>query len=514
MSAHFHSHLCGRMVAEWLITMQKERRLKRDRADLELRFAPNIRMLPIILSAVDNYIAPFFENSGERSHLLGAVEEAVNNVLSLSMSDRLDHITVRAAAQDGVCIVEICDKGLPGEYGEELSELEKCGLVLMRHFVDEVNIYNLGLDGRCQELIKYYHCDTGESKPEPAVTENTEPASKDIEFTFRRMQKEDALKVSRGIFNEYGYTYHKDVVYYPDRLYEYVNSDHCYSVVALNNNQFAGHVAVWELEDLPGIWEWGMAVVDANYRGCGLLKKMLNQAVGYLLETGKASGMMCTAAMTHPFSQKTGISFGMTANGFVLNFLPSNVFVSTYTKHDERSSYGFFYRRLSKNAEAKKVYLHEQLHGLAASIYGEQKLNRDICTEGAASESTATSAEHSFVARWNYGSIQIKQVGTDFGRVLHEHTVALKRENTTIVQLYILIDDAGAIFAYNEAKRQGYFFTALFPDTENGDIIIMEKLFSSTIPYERNIVIPQAAELYEKIKLLDPDRIFDDAVKT
>lgn len=80
----------------------------------------------------------------------------------------------------------------------------------------------------------------------------------------------------------------------------------------------------------------------------------------------------------------------------------------------------------------------------------------------------------------------------------------MKEKNITTVDLSFSADSAEALFAYEEAKKAGFFFSALFPNTERGDIVVMENI-STRVVYEDLELTENAQMLLDKIRCLMPD---------
>lgn len=483
--------------------------MENNKCDFEISIAPKAQLLPTALAAFNTYALSLFPDNHERGRLVAAIEEAVNNVLFISSSNRLEQIIIRAYRLENSLRIEVHDKGLPGEYSDELSESQKFGLELMEKFVDEVHVINLGQGGRCQELIKYFKTEQSDSALAEAKAENAEaqPADLDMNIRFDELTREDAIKFSRGIFEEYGYTYGKEFVYYPDQLLEHAKDENYhFSVLKNGKNELVGCMAHCARTDLPGYWEGGMVVIDKNYRGCGLMQKMVSHSENFIVKNRNAKVEIGTAVTSHPYSQKAGINMGSAVNGFLFNFLPPTTTVSTFTSFGGRSSYVSLYRPLTKRPESRKVFLAEELQKKPVeNIYHFKNLKRDFVSSDNGFETEKSELSSEYQNLWEFGAIIASSIGSDFAKQLHNHTVDIKKKNAVTVQLYIPIEKSGAIYAYEAAKKEGYFFTMLYPDTDNGDIMIMQKLFLGTIDYDSIIVVPEGLELFNFVKSLDPD---------
>ena len=469
---------------------------------VEIKIQPDASLITVPLGAVRAYAANYFEDKKTVERIVLAVEEALNNVFSYSLADRMEHITVTAEAADGEFTVSVLDRGLPGDYEQTLKGEARLGLTLMENIMDEVSVENRGFDGRRQRMVKYYS----------RIPDLDDPAKKDespienAEITVRSPKKDEMLELGRLFYQEYVLTYPNDIVYYPDRFYAAVAKDQIHSTVAVDQfGNVAGHHATWRWTNVPGAWEEGMAVVSSRYRNAGILKKMVARTGDYVLNEAKVPMFLNGCVMTHPYSQKTGLSFGHGATGFIFNAAPPEIGLTLFKKDGELISEAMcIYIRDHENS--RTVYIPEELTEAARIIYGSLRAVRELVTDDRPIEPELTVGQWTFSPRMRNGNINYTHHGKDFAGRLHSDLFELKERGAETVTLYLSLEQPGLPQAYEAAKAEGFFFTAIIPCVEQGDVLQMQKQIRYPVNYDKLVTVEPWTSLLEIVRKLDPDQ--------
>jgi len=473
----------------------------------ELKISPEKEMIAIALQAAQAYAKQYITDKKDIKRLTLSLEEAIANVLTYSLTDSVKDITVAAEAQDGELKLSVIDQGIPGDYEDTLKDEDALGLTIMHHSVDQVNIRNLGQKGRCQELIKYYSYRPSYDKEEEKET--AKPAVERItEFEIMPMRREDALMVGRGLYKEYGFSYIKELAYYPDRLYAATKKGQLYSAVAVTpDGKAVGHLAVWEWDDIPGIWESGMAVTDPACRGSGVFEKLHKHICEYTENQAGAKVHLGTATTSHILSQKGGYRHGHQPFGLIMNVFDSTQMQNTF-KDDKASAErdGGLYMGEILDHERKTVYVPEELRTIIESRYALVGAERDIITDELDPVTEATELDLHYKPAWHYGRICCFTIGPDFAACLRRELLTAKRNDAISIELCISMETPGVTKAYEEAKKLGFFFAGIIPGSQKGDILLMSKMLSSTVNYDFIHVIDPAKDLLETVRSFDPDQ--------
>ena len=468
----------------------------------ELKIRPDTQMLPIALATVGKYAKLFFKTKKDVDRIILATEEAINNVLSFSVTSRMEEITITAEGADGEFTVCVLDKGLPGDYEKTLTGTDRIGLTLMHGVVDEAAVENLGLEGRRQKLVKYY------SRMPEFASLSKQPEAKIIdgaEISVRTPKKEEMLDICRAFYNEYGLTYVNDLIYYPDRFYAAVAKDQIHSTIAVDQDgHFAGHHGTFQWTNVPGIWESGMAVVNSNYRNAGVFKKMMARTYNYVHDEAKGKIFLGCCITSHPYSQKLRLKYGSAPCGFCFNIAPPDIAASTFKGSNDFSS-----EALAASAfdfTPKTVYLPEELHDGANFIYKGMELPRELSTEILPPPETPTKSAWSFNTRQLSGSINLSQIGADCATRLRSDIYELKMRGADMITLYISAEVPCFNYAYEAAKSEGFFFTGILPNADQGDVVEMQKMVSCVVDYPSIVTTGPFTELLEIVRSFDPDQ--------
>lgn len=471
--------------------------------DFEIKINPESGMIPIVLASVSEYAKNFFDNKKEISKIMLATEEAINNVLAYSFTDRLQEIKITVNGQDGDFVICIYDKGMPGDYENTLQGEDKLGLTLMKSAVDQLEIENLGKDGRCQKLIKYY-CKMPDFKKD-AKSARAAEIIEGAQITVKSPEKKHMLDICRAFYNEYGLTYGNDLVYYPERFYASIAKDQIHATVAVDEQErFAGFHATFEWTEVPGVWESGMAVVNANFRNAGVFKKMMARTYSYVHDEVKGKIFMGECVMTHEYSQKLRLRYESTPIGFCFNFAKPNLAESTFKKSADYTSTALAASAFDINS--KTVYLPEELHEAANYIYDLIKLDRTILTDVAEPEIENSISSVSYNNYMGTGKINISVIGKDYKEHIKNNLYELKNRGADGIMLYFTVDLPCFTKVYEAAKQEGFFFTGIIPNADQGDVVMMEKLVQSVVNYDSNVTISPFTELLEMVRKLDPEQ--------
>lgn len=473
----------------------------------ELKISPDKEMIDIALQATKTYSEKFIQDEKALNRLCLAVEEAIANVLRFSLSDTIEHIKIKGITEGGELKISVLDKGIPGNY-EDLKEDDSLGLTIMRKSVDQVNLYNYGSGGRCQELVKHIY-KMPDFAPEDQKDNHKEQESfEPKEVRIIPSKKEDMLMVTRGIYQEYGFTYPKETAYYPDKLWEEIQSGHMYSTVAVDEeNRTLGHFSIWEWGALPGIWESGMAVVNKQARGAGVFSKLYPYMHNYAQENLNCGFHIGEAITTHPYSQKGAYKFGSRAVGFLFNMTDGNSMQTDFKgKVGEHTRDSYIYTGICFDKNMKDVYAVPEVKPIIESRYAVQDIKRNIITDDLPIE--GDECENRMILSPAFGLAQTYYytLGKDFADRLDAELVNARKNAMATIELNIIMDKPGVSEAYEIAKERGFFFAGSIPGSAKGDVLLMDKMITTPVDYDKMHVLPEYQEFLDSIRAFDPDQ--------
>ena len=467
---------------------------------LEIKIQPTVDLIPAVRAAIGDYAKNFFTDNRVIQHLKLATEEALSNVLLYARTEQLNVVTITANAAGGEFTISVTDTGLLGDYNQMLNGEQRLGLELIRGVVNKVKVENLGVEGRRQTLTQYYSeplsASVPEEKPAPAIIENAE-------ITVRAPRPEELLDVCRGIYNEYGMTYTNDIIYYPERFRAAVESDALHSTVAVDQyGNIAGHHAAFEWETIPGVWESGMAVVSKSYRNAGIFNKMMERTYRYVHDEKQGRLFLGGCVTSHPYSQKLRLKCGSFPCGFQFNMAPPELFQSSFKKEQD-----FTHEALACSVfdfEPKTVWLPDEVRPATDKIYHWLELPRDIRSEPEVPAGDRCVLNTSLNARTMVSFGTMKTIGCDYADCLRGFTADGKRRGARVLTLYVPAEQAALPTVYEEAKKSGFFFTGLLPNTDLGDMLILQNMLTNLVDYDAQVFAEYYRELAEIVRGLDP----------
>lgn len=466
----------------------------------KLEIIPDERMIPVALASVRTAASYFFEDTTTLERITLSLEEAIANVTAYCRSDALESILIEAGSEEGAFVVTVTDKGMPGDLDKELEGEQRLGLNIMHKLMDKVTVENLGIDGRRQRLVKYLA-----DMPAFEVRKPVEAvAPAETTLTIRPVREEETIEVARCMYDEYGFTYPTDTVYYPERFYAATQTGDMYSLVAVNAvGEIAAHLSLWRWSILPGIWEMGMGVVKRRFRQAKIFTGLADGIIIHARDVMGLDAIIVEPVLHHPYSQKTFNRVGACACGVGLSYVPTTLTNTINQTQDKRGDVAI--AMVVFKREPRTLYLHPELCGFIEEIAGRMELPVKLVTEPllAPREQCVTVAEA--YQHMQLGRIAVYEVGKDIAARLHSLSAQLKRQNVEVIELFLRIDEPGARNAYEAAKKLGYFCTGFLPMSGRGDMLMMENLYAHTVDYDAMQTVEPYTGLLARIRAFDPN---------
>lgn len=490
----------------------------RDRCSLTL---PNdLGYLPVGLGFVRNFgeILGFDETDLKRIEL--ALDEAATNVIKHAFP------AGEVASFDIVCQkipggMEVCvhDKGIPWDptldedYHPEADLQRQTGLglgeYLIKHLMDGYVFSNLGHDGKQLHLVKYLKTarigEGEEIAPTPEVAKPSKTNPEPVAVEIRRMRPQEAIEVSRAIFDSYGYSYASDFVYYPERIAAMNEGGQMLSAVAVvkDTGEIAGHNALVFSGSLPA--ELAIAVTKRQFRGQGIAEK----TVEFLASQARAMGLkgVYTKEVTvHPFTQKFVYKLGFRDCGLLLAHSPKTLsFKGIAEQAAQRNSDVLGFKPIG-DPEPRELYLPTRHAEIIASIYSGLAIPMGWKSSTAVPDNARKTVLHATVSPSRLlCEIHISRYGADLVTVLKQELRRVRRQELQLVEMYLNLADPLTPWAVKEAERLGFFFTGILPETRGGDSFVLQYFNGIGVEYDQLVIDrPGTVKLVEYVKGLDP----------
>ena len=171
--------------------------------------------------------------------MLKSTEELIQNAVIHAYKDQKGYIEISLHPFKTGLRIDVHDWGSPMSYKKHnsvpLIRGESHGFKRIYDLVDVFEYHNLGKDGKKFVIIKYASHPLHQSifertSPDPVV-QKEERVDPNIPIKIREFQEGDEEGVAHLIYKNYGYSYVKDLFYYPHKILEY-HSKKFYSLIA------------------------------------------------------------------------------------------------------------------------------------------------------------------------------------------------------------------------------------------------------------------------------------------
>ncbi|MCX6930322.1 MAG: ATP-binding protein [Verrucomicrobia bacterium] len=452
-----------------------------------------------------------------------AVEEAATNVMKhaydVEENPTFDIVCTRLA--EGLQIV-LREKGIPFDpkriprYKPEHMDLDSSsagmGFHLMRSMMDDIQLVNLGSEGKETRMLKLFKNPAGAgqaSGPITATPAEPQVIQEKIAYDVRLMTEQEAIEVSRCAFKSHGYSFFDDHIYYPERLVELNQSGAMISAVAVTkHNVFMGHAALLYQHPEDRIPELTFVFVNVEFRGQGAFNR-LNE---FLMQTPKRRpcvGIYAYAVANHIFTQKTMARYGINDCGILLATSPRTwKFKGIAGDPTQRITVILAFKYLEM---PKPITLYAPAHhrDMLAKLYQNLGATPNWGTPPATPVSLpesgseiTTDVNHSE----SCAEIYVKRYGQNIVREVRNHLRRFCLEQTSCINLFLNLEDPATQSLTGEFERMGFFFAGILPCARIGDTLILQYLNNVDLDYEKIAAYSDVAkELLAYIRAHDPN---------
>ncbi|MRJ02789.1 MAG: GNAT family N-acetyltransferase [Epsilonproteobacteria bacterium] len=400
----------------------------------------------------------------EGRELSEAVEELFVNAVVHGYRDEVGEVKIEVEIFDNAIAVGVEDRGEP--FDERLFRAvpldpEKRGKGFNRiyNLVDNFNYANLGLQGKRFTVVKYapfrlrlqeevpFYSDIGEDREE---VDRRELAEK---LVVRPFKPGDEVWIPKLIYRNYGYTYFKDTFYYPQKIRELEERGEILSIVAEIEGKIVGHFAMVRLPR-SNIAEIGVAVVDPQFKGLGIMKRMFH----LLIKEAKGlelSAIFGEAVTFHPYSQRANARFGLYTTALMLGDLHQMVQLKDhpYPFREKRGAVAVEYKIL--RPFVKRIAIPERYRRWVERSYnllGVRYRERRKRAEG------STKISHELNRTFNIATLVIDGAGEDFERHLKREFDSLVAKHPDMIYADINLEMVEDIDRVVEILRSFDFF--------------------------------------------------------
>lgn len=474
-----------------------------DRASMvevaDLKVVADPERIPEILDFIGDMASSYGLSQEDSPHLRLAMEEILTSVFSYGYgNNRIHSADVVIAVGDGVIRVSVRDKGLPYDYKTLLKSRSADSANILTHMRHGPLMMNLGKDGR--EQIVWFRLPEVTSEG-PCSPGGLPPVDFDS-ITIHPMRPEEGIQVAQCLYDEFGYTYINDIVYYPDRFAEEVASKRMLSYTAVApSGEVAGHLTLIKTSLLPGTAELAMGIVRKRYRKGSLMTRLTEAVMGAAGDDGLTS-IYAQPVGFHPYTQRICISDGMMPCAVNINYAGSDMAMSYYT--DRRRQHVFMAVKMLSDVR-RTVHCPPDARDVVDFVISGCGLDRVFADPVEPMEGSLTSIDVELHESTASATVFVRRVGGDVDPVLRRANRSVKESRSEVAFIYINLQDPGASAAYDSATSLGYFVVGMFPGTSCNDWLIMHNTFIGGIDYGSFTAEGPFAELLDLVRAHDPE---------
>lgn len=470
-----------------------------------MNIVPSSQMIPIAVSAVEACAYLYFEDEKDVQKIGIALEESIANVTEFLAGNRSLPITITADANNGEFIITITDRELPGDLETTLKNDEKMGISIVHSIMDSVRFENLGMDGRRQTLVKRYKDIPGKHYGLDFVPEDVEAEGDKHTYEFRPPKEEEMLEIVRMLYNEYGNSYDVEGAYFPEHHWNNIVNDRAYFLVAVaENGEIAANMTISRVDYMPGIWDISMIFSKEKYRRGNLFGNLLERILEYAKNRGDIDGIFTELTVVHPYSQMAFNKFNFASVGYTLSMMPVNIYQPKISHHEGRGSFAESMFIFHDNP--KTIYVAPDVKDFVSDIVESLNTTREIVTENIAPKHDRTVTSEDYVKVLDTGYMYFNKIGKDFPQELKRIDGNVRRQGGLTNELLINCDDPGAVFAAEEAKKQGYFCVRYQACPNGNDWMVYAKMYSDPLDYSTICTVSPYTEMLERVRKMDPEQ--------
>ena len=456
-------------------------------------------ILGSVLHLIDTVAERFGMTSAKRLKLGMACEDMILGRIKNAYPRSDETIDVDITVTSEFLEISVRDKGAPywqGEiqYNPEKVDENAAGLeeFLIANACDSSGSEKLGIEGQRRfvrlNLLSPIAFETKNS------TEERAPENLQIDIVETKPEEKDIFAAITCIYDEYRYSYGYERLYYPERFKELIVSGGLRSFLAIGENgETAGHYCLSAAEDFPP--EWATVVVRRPFRGRHIFDRMCAHGVEMAKQAGERA-IMTQPTAYHTATQKVAQRYGYSATGFLFQYVYAGM-ESEYNKTGKRLDLAVAVKPLANDWNGF-AYLPEEHSDFIRQIYDDLGMKLDFPAPFRQSQPTVMN--HTVNNLMKNGRITVTRAGNDFEKELSHATGFLRQNKAEMVELLINMSDSAAAFAYETAKKYGYFFTGIIPCGAKGDHLIMQNLFWARVDFDSVATTGKYTEFLDYIK--------------
>ena len=284
-----------------------------------------------------------------------------------------------------------------------------------------------------------------------------------------------ARRLSTCFRTIYGDAYPSPSVYDPDHLVEANRTGKMISMVARDIEcRVVGHLALLESAPFAGALEVAQGLVHPQYRGVGLLSRLMEHIVAEAKKIPTCAALFSTAGCNHVMSQRSLGGCGFADTAFEIDYAPARLFA-----HEGASSgrvATLFQSRTLRSSPELSVYLPRAYASAIMDIFNasgdvRRYLNpRQNLPLPQKSDTAITD-----IATLDVMRLTVACAGDDLDVEVEELERQARQDGRSVAQVLVDLSTPTADAAVETLRQRGFWFGGVLPRYMNADALLMQK---------------------------------------
>ena len=484
---------------------------------ISLKIPSDLKFMKIVEDLIRDTCDTLPLTEEDTQALTKSTKELIENAVLHAYTDRQGYIQIGLHPFKTGLRIDVHDWGLPMSSKKHISvplkEDASEGFNRIYDLMDLFEYQNLGKDGKKFVIIKYashpLHKEEDRQKMIPFLHEKKRAQEKmddRVPITVREFAEGDEEGIARLIYKNYGYSYIKDLFYYPQKVFE-SHGKKFYSIVAQREKQIIGHFALVLVPEST-IAEIGVAVVDPEYQGRGIMNRMMKLILQKAGNIG-LDAVFGEAIMFHIFSQKANLHHGFSEAALMLGKVPvdttiaNNELAQKYKRGAVLVGYHFF-KKERKRLHFPQVYKKQikQTYRNAEVPFSKAKKKELKIPEH-------LFLSYTFDPPTNIAKIRVDHYGKDFKQKFQILLNQLKSKHCDMIYVDISLEKIPQIDkVIRLLNKRGFFYSGvMFFYHERGDYLRLQLKHSDKIGSKNYVCYSDFCKKLSKYIRKDEKRI-------
>ena len=296
------------------------------------------------------------------------------------------------------------------------------------------------------------------------------------EIDVRTMVPADAVGLAACIRRCYGESYPKRIMYEPSVLAEQIRTRSYNGVVATAGLDVVGHIGFNWPNPAASAVEAGTTIVDARYRGEGLMGRLALVLRDNIIADG-AFGFVHFPTTAHTVMQKASVQAGGCETGVMLAFLPPTARDLTIGgSGEDRLAVTVVYQPLLE-APMHTIYMPDRYHDLIADFTDRLQLRRISCR--AFEKSIGKTIVRSTADKHRkFERLTVEYIGEDIAEII---VSATQETDATLIHVDLGMNQPQIHDAVEALRDVGFAFSAWLPYWNKSDVLRLQLLKNPTV---------------------------------